>query len=57
MRCATMPRTQISDLFGRNKQGDKINTALALLLKHGKVKCEMKSTGKAGRPNEVWTAK
>ena len=52
-----LTRTQINDLFGRNKSGDKIASALRLLLQHGKAKCEMVTTGKAGRPFEVWTVK
>jgi hypothetical protein len=50
-----MTRTQISELFGRNKNADKISAALTLLLKYNKVQCDM-VTGKT-RPFEVWKAK
>jgi hypothetical protein len=50
-----MTRTQISELFGRNKNADKISAALTLLLKYNKVQCDT-VTGKT-RPFEVWKAK
>jgi Protein of unknown function (DUF3987) len=55
-KSCSLTRTQINDLFGRNKNADKIGTALGLLLKHGKVKSGTETSGKAGRPVEVWTA-
>jgi hypothetical protein len=51
---AGMSRTAISDLFGRNRTKDRIGAALALLLKRGKAKGEMQTTG--GRAAEIWFA-
>ncbi|HEV2038368.1 MAG TPA: hypothetical protein VGQ96_07165, partial [Candidatus Eremiobacteraceae bacterium] len=51
---AGMTRTEIRDVFGRNKSADQIGAALALLLKKAQVRCEMVSSG--GRPTEVWRA-
>ena len=51
-----MSRTEIRDLFGRNKKADRINRALALLLQSGRVRREREEdTG--GRPSERWFAK
>jgi len=47
-----MTRTQIRDLFGRNMKADRINKALALLLKMGIVRSTSEYTG--GRPTERW---
>lgn len=47
-----MTRTDISNLFGRNRTSDQVSAALAMLLKLGRVKFEMKHTG--GRPVETW---
>jgi len=47
-----MTRTQIRDLFGRNVKADRINRALALLLKMGIVHSTSEHTG--GRPTERW---
>ena len=52
---AGMSRTQLRDLFGRNKKAGRINRALALLLKSGRVCREHEETG--GRPSERWFAK
>jgi len=49
-----MTRTEISNLFGRNRSADRIAAALALLLQHGKVKRVRRGT--QGRPIEVWIA-
>jgi hypothetical protein len=49
-----LSRTAISDLFGRNQTKDRIGAALALLLKHGKARGEMRTTG--GRAAEFWFA-
>ncbi len=47
-----MTRTDISDLFKRNKSADHINRALGLLLNLGRVRRETEETG--GRPSERW---
>jgi hypothetical protein len=49
-----LSRTEIRDLFGRHKSADRINQALGLLLKLGRVRKEDVSTG--GRPTEKWYA-
>jgi Protein of unknown function (DUF3987) len=51
---AGMTRTAIRDLFGRNRSGDRIGAALALLMGKGRAKGELKETG--GRPVEIWFA-
>ena len=51
---AGLTRTEISNLFGRNRDADQIGRALASLLKLGLAKCEMTQTG--GRPVERWFA-
>ena len=50
-----MSRTEIRDLFGRNKKADRISRALALLLESGRARCEREKTG--GRSSERWFAK
>jgi hypothetical protein len=52
---AGLTRTAIRDLFGRNKSGDRIGAALALLVTKGRAWMESRQTG--GRPTEVWFAK
>jgi hypothetical protein len=52
---AGMSRTAIRDLFGRNKFGDRIGSALALLLTSGRARMETRKTD--GRPAEMWFAK
>jgi len=49
-----LTRTQISDLFGRNRYKEQIGRALATLLKHGRVRVETEKT--AGRNVERWVA-
>jgi hypothetical protein len=49
-----LSRTDIRDLFGRHKGADRINAALAELLKLGRVRKEDVPTG--GRPSERWFA-
>jgi hypothetical protein len=49
-----LTRTQIRDLFGRNRSAERIGAALALLLSKGRAKGEIVETG--GRPSEVWRA-
>ncbi|PLS82203.1 MAG: hypothetical protein CYG60_24975 [Actinobacteria bacterium] len=50
-----LTRTQIRDLFQRNKSAERISQALALLLKMGKAGQVSEETG--GRPVERWFAK
>jgi hypothetical protein len=50
-----MTRTEIRDLFKRHKSADRINQALGLLLKAGRVRREFEDTG--GRPIERWFLK
>jgi CRISPR/Cas system CSM-associated protein Csm2 small subunit len=54
-RASGLTRTQIRDLFQRNKSAERINQALALLLKMGKAAPVSEDTG--GRPVERWFAK
>jgi hypothetical protein len=49
-----MTRTAIRDLFGRNRSGDRISAALALLATRGRARMEMHRTN--GHPAEVWVA-
>jgi hypothetical protein len=52
---AGMSRTDIRDLFRRHKSADRINEALVLLLKAGRVRRTFEDTG--GRPIERWFLK
>jgi hypothetical protein len=47
-------RTQLRDLFGRNRSGEEIGRALAVLLEAGLVRLVRDETG--GRPAERWFA-
>jgi hypothetical protein len=49
-----MTRTQIRDLFGRNRTAERIGVALSTLERHGKAKRVEQDTG--GRPAEAWIA-
>jgi hypothetical protein len=49
-----MTRTAIRDLFGRNRSGDRISAALALLATRGRARMETRRT--SGHPVEVWVA-
>lgn len=50
-----MTRTEISHLFGRNQSAERINRALMVLLKAGRVRREREET--KGRAAERWYAK
>ncbi len=50
-----MTRTAIRDLFGRNRSGDRIGAALALLMSKGRARTE-KTITTGGRPAETWFA-
>jgi hypothetical protein len=49
-----MTRTAIRDLFGRNRSGDRISAALALLATRGRARMETRRT--SGHPVEAWVA-
>jgi hypothetical protein len=49
-----MTRTGIRDMFGRNKSGERIATALALLVTRGRARPEPTTTG--GRSAETYFA-
>jgi hypothetical protein len=49
-----LTRTQISNLFGRNRNADRIGLALSVLERMGKARMVRHDSG--GRPVEVWTA-
>lgn len=51
---AGLTRTQIRDLFGRNRSGATYGQALSLLAKDGLIRCEVQPTD--GRPVEHWFA-
>jgi len=51
-----MTRTDINDLFKRNKSATRINKALVLLEKDVLIRLGEPDTGKPGRPAEVWLA-
>jgi hypothetical protein len=52
-RKAGMTRTEIRDVFGRNRSGERIARALALLAKYGLADCRPE-TETGGRPAERW---
>jgi hypothetical protein len=51
-----LTRTEIRDVFGRNRRADEIERALAVLLENGLVQRQVEETGVRGRPSERWTA-
>lgn len=53
---AGMSRTELYNAFGRNRSGENIGSALALLLRYRKARPTMKGGNGAGRPVEIWTA-
>lgn len=53
-RASGLTRTNIRDLFGRNKSAERISRALALLQKLGKARQKTEESG--GRPVERWFA-
>ena len=50
-----MSRTEISNLFGRNRSADRLARALFMLLNAGRVRREQEETG--GRKAERWYAR
>jgi len=53
-RAERLSRTQIRDLFARNKNADQITEALGVLERHGLAKRGSRETG--GRAEEYWVA-
>lgn len=51
---AGLTRTQLRDLFQRNRSGAQLEQALAVLTRSGRAHCEQIQT--AGRPAELWRA-
>jgi len=51
-----MTRTEIRDLFGRNKYAAEIDSALVVLIENGMARRTEEKTGTAGRPIERWFA-
>ena len=52
-----MSRTDISDVFGHNRDSGKITSALELLITSGKARFEKTAaSGRRGRPKETWYA-
>jgi hypothetical protein len=51
-----MTRTDISNLFDRNRSSDRLGAALGLLSKHGLVRWKAKGGNGSGRPTVVWYA-
>jgi transcription initiation factor IIE alpha subunit len=48
--------TDISNLFGRNKNANQLSRALFLLMENGLVRKESKETKEGGRPAVLWVA-
>jgi hypothetical protein len=49
-----MSRTEIRELFDRNRSSERIGAALGLLTRHGLVRCKIKGGNGAGRPATIW---
>ncbi len=52
-----MSRTELRDLFGRNRSADRINQALALLAKLGRVRRDKEQSSGRGPKVERWFSK
>jgi hypothetical protein len=50
---AGLTKTDISELFKRNKTASEINRALTMLIEYGIVTCK-RTTDTGGRPEETW---
>ena len=50
-----LTRTQINELFARNRKAGELDRALRVLLQHGFASSQTETTG--GRPIERWFAK
>ena len=53
---AGLNRTDISGLFGRNKNASEINRALTVLIEGGLARCKRSKSENGGRPEESWYA-
>jgi len=53
---AGMSRTELRDLFGRNKSKQEMDSALSMLAAQNLVECRKVTTGSRGRPQELWFA-
>jgi hypothetical protein len=51
-----MSRTDIRDLFGRNRSGAELGRALGVLAEHGLIRRADPERSEAGRPAEIWKA-
>ena len=51
-----LTRTEIRDLFGRNKGASEVERIQAVLLRAGRVRTEHKQSGKSKKPTEKWYA-
>lgn len=51
-----MTRTEIRDLFGRNRSGAELGRALGVLAEHGLIARVEADRGEPGRPAEMWRA-
>jgi hypothetical protein len=51
-----LTRTEIRDLFGRNRQASEIERALSVLVENGLAQCEVEDNAERGRPSERWFA-
>jgi hypothetical protein len=51
-----MTRTEVRELFARNKPSGQIGAALGVLLRYGLVRCQTKGSNGGGRPATVWFA-
>lgn len=49
-----MSRTEIREVFDRNRSSERIGAALGLLTKHGLVRWKTKGGNGAGRPATIW---
>ena len=56
VRPAGLNRTEISNLFGRNKNASEINRALTVLIEGGLARCKRSKSENGGRPEESWYA-
>jgi hypothetical protein len=56
IRPAGLNRTDISSLFGRNKNALEINRALLVLIEGGLARCKRSKSENGGRPEETWYA-
>ena len=51
-----LTRTEIRDLFGRNKGASELDRIQAILLRAGRIRIEYKQGGKSKKPTETWYA-